>query len=73
MTERIGALTVILEEPVRTDDVKTIIAAIMMIRGVAKVETHPFGGSEWMAKETARRELEKLIWDAFYGPEGILK
>lgn len=38
MTERVAALSVILEENVREDDVKSLMDAIALIRGVIKVE-----------------------------------
>lgn len=40
MTERIKALTVVLERDIREDDAAPLIAAIKLMRGVAGVETH---------------------------------
>lgn len=40
MTDRVHALTVILEQDVRVDDVEALEGAIRQLRGVAAVERH---------------------------------
>jgi hypothetical protein len=58
MTDRIRHLTVLLEQDTRTDDLEPIIAAISHIRGVAKVTPgQPVNMSDYIARETAKREL----------------
>lgn len=64
MTDRIKALTVLLEPGVREDDCQRIIEAIQMIRRVAKVETHVSDLAHWSAVHTASMELQKKLWDA---------
>lgn len=63
MTDRIKALTVVLEEDYRDDDVENIITAILMVRGVLDVTDRYIDSIEdHIAYSRVRRELgEKLI------------
>lgn len=62
MTDRLNALTVVLDRDVRTDDAAALIAAIGMIKGVASVVPHVADLEDHIAHERVRRELgEKLI------------
>jgi hypothetical protein len=69
MTDRIHALTVFLEEPIREDDVQPIIDAIRMIKRVASVQKHVHGIDALYAEQHARRDLEKKLWAALYPPD----
>lgn len=66
MTDRIYALTVILDDHYRTDDVEEIIRAIKMIRGVMKVEEHVSSSESYAAQERARHELGMKMWQVLY-------
>jgi len=61
MTDRIGALTVVLNEDIRSDDVEWITKAIMMIRGVASVDMHVVGVPDHMARARVRDEIESEL------------
>ncbi len=62
MTDRIYALTVVLDKDYRDDDVEAITNAIKMIRGVLKVTNHIATSETYMAQERARRELTEKLW-----------
>jgi hypothetical protein len=66
MTDRIHALTVILDKEYRDDDVEYIINAIRMIKGVSKVECHIHNIDVTYAEEKARKELRDKILDLLY-------
>lgn len=62
MTERINALSVVLDRDMREDDVTAVIDAISMLRGVLCVTTRPATIESLVAEERAKRELgEKLM------------
>jgi len=61
MTDRIHALTVVLDRDYRDDDVEHITKAIEMIRGVASVDLHVTQMEDHMARERVRRELALTI------------
>ena len=62
MTDRIFALTVLLDEDVREDDAASIIAAIQMIKHVLKVEPHVSNLDTWAAEARARTDLTRQLW-----------
>jgi len=64
MTDRISALTVVLDHDIREDDVQLIRGAIQMIRGVLSVDTHVRDLDLHIATERARREFENKLWEA---------
>lgn len=66
MTDRFYALTVILDEPIRSDDAEPIVEAIKMIRGVLKVEPHVASLETYAAQERARHELGMKVWRVLY-------
>jgi len=70
MTDRIHSLTVVLEKDMRDDDCESIINAINMIRGVLSVKPHISNIYDHMAKERAKDELGKKLWDVLY-PERL--
>lgn len=63
MTDRVKALTVVLERDIRVDDVKELTNAILMFRGVADVQPLISDPVDYIAKERARHELEAKILD----------
>ena len=65
MTDRIKALTVVLEKDVREDDIQPLIDAIELLQGVGCVKKHVSDITDAVAFNRARLQLEKLIWEAF--------
>lgn len=63
MTDRIHALTVILDGDYRDDDVQTIVQAIQMIRGVSDVTTHVTDLQDHAARERVKTELREKLFD----------
>ncbi len=66
MTDRIHALTVILETPTRDDDVEPLVSAIRHMRGVLDVKTEVADIDTWAAEERAlaelRQKLRHVLW-----------
>lgn len=68
MTDRIHALTVLLDEPIRIDDLEAgLIVAISMLKGVAKVTPHVTNVDVYWAQETARLQLHNVIYKLLSG------
>lgn len=65
MTDRIHALTVVLEHDIRDDDVEVIVHAIEMIRGVASVATHVTDQEDHSARRRVRSEWRRTLFDVF--------
>lgn len=65
MTDRIHALTVVLDKDYRDDDVQAIIQAIQMTRGVLDVRPHVTDISDHTARERAKSELRQKIFELF--------
>ena len=66
MTDRVAALTVVLDTDIRVDDVEHIINAIRMIKHVQSVKQHI---AEWelhVAEERVRRDIYEKIFDVVY-------
>lgn len=63
MTDRYHALTVVLEEDIRSDDAEDLINAIKMLRGVLSVTPHVTDIESHFSQERARRELIQKLWD----------
>jgi hypothetical protein len=61
MTDRLSALTVVLEAPTRADDAEALIAAIQQMRGVANVQAHV---SDNLAEHIAKSRLREELWTA---------
>ncbi len=57
MTDSVHALTVVLEAPLREDDVQAIVKAILMIKGVCNVQTHIADVNHYASYERARQDL----------------
>lgn len=64
MTDRIKGLTVVLDRDYRTDDVDAIVNAILMVRGVARVEKSVANYEDYMNRSRVHDVLAKRIWDA---------
>lgn len=62
MTDRIHALTVVLDDDYRTDDVEPIVEAIKMLRGVLTVEEHVANMNDYSARSRVRAKLEERLW-----------
>lgn len=63
MTDRIKGLTVVLAEDIRDDDCQLIIDAILMLRGVAAVETLVANPSDYIDRARIRRELMSKLME----------
>lgn len=61
MTDRLYALTVVLEQDIRKDDAEPIIDAIRMIRGVGEVTAHISEPATYAAEARAKMELKLKI------------
>lgn len=66
MTDRIHALTVILEDDVREDDVEAIVQAIRMIRRVLDVKTHVADHRLHAAETRVRQQLGDELMKVVY-------
>jgi hypothetical protein len=66
MTDRINAITVVLERDAREDDVEVILNAIRLIRGVLSVTPHVAQLQDHIAQERAqhalRAKLREVLW-----------
>lgn len=63
MSDRIHALTVVLDRPIRADDAEAIINAIKMVRHVADVQTHVTNPDVHFAVEKARNEIKRKLFE----------
>jgi hypothetical protein len=64
MTDRVKALTVILERDNREDDTQALVDAISMFHGVAKVEMVKVTPDDYINRERIRREFRERLWKA---------
>lgn len=64
MTDRIHALTVVLDRDIREDDIEDIIAAIKMNRFVADVKIHVANTEDYMARARVRSDIRFEIHKA---------
>ena len=64
MTDRINALTVILDQDIRDDDAQALINAIKQLRGVLDVTPHVASFEDAIATSRARQELIDKVWKA---------
>ena len=62
MTERVYALTVLLEKDIREDDAEAIVNAIKMIKHVLKVEKEISDSRFWAAQVRAKQEIYQKLW-----------
>ncbi len=66
MTDRVAALTVVLDEDIRIDDVEFIVNAIKAIRHVQSVKPIVSNWEVHVAEERVRREIYAKIFDIVY-------
>lgn len=66
MTDRHIAYTVLLKEPVREDDAESILNALRMVKGVAKVTPVVQDVQQLFIEERVRRELGGKLWKILY-------
>jgi len=69
MTDRCYALTAVLEQDIRVDDIEATINAMSRIKGVISVKPHISSFESCMAEERAIRELGNKLWEVLY-PKG---
>jgi hypothetical protein len=72
MTDRVHALTVVLEKEIREDDIQALIDAIKMMRCVLDVQTHVTDIDFYTAREQARAHLTKQLWNVLH-PDNKIK
>ena len=68
MSDRIGALTVVLKHDIRDDDAKGLIDAIMYMRGVLSVQPHVADVSDHIAQVRVRTQLLAKLMDELSPP-----
>lgn len=61
MTDRVNALTVVLEKDIRIDDVQSLISAIRALRFVADVQPNITELSDWVAESRANQAWREAI------------
>lgn len=66
MTDRYNALTVVLEQDIRSDDAEALIEAITCLRGVLKVTPRVANPDEHIAEMRVRQELGEKLWQVLY-------
>jgi hypothetical protein len=66
MTDRYNYLTVALAKDMRSDDAEALINAIMMLRGVLKVEPNVADSDDWTAEMRVRQELGAKLLEIIY-------
>ena len=65
MTDRVKALTVVLDTDYRIDDIQVLVDAIKMMRCVAAVETHITSFEDYMTRARVRAEIFQDVIKAF--------
>lgn len=61
MTDRLNALTVVLEQDLRVDDAESLITAIRQLKGVASVEPRIVDAGDYIAQTLAKFHLRKKL------------
>lgn len=64
MTQRINALTVVLEKDIREDDIELITNAIRMIKYVLSVDTNVSDINSHIAYQRARYDIQDKLVEA---------
>ncbi len=67
MTDRINALTIVLGEDIREDDVESLCEAIMHMRHVIHVEKNVKDIGSLVSEQRIRQELSTKLWDVLKG------
>ena len=57
MTDRVRALTVVLDDDYREDDAEVIVQAVRMIKGVGTVGTNVVNVQDYMNRASVRQEI----------------
>ena len=63
MTDRLNALTVVLDGNIRTDDAEALIAAIGQLRGVLSVTGNVADIDSHVAEQRVRHALEQKLFE----------
>jgi hypothetical protein len=63
MTERYKSFLVALEKPIRDDDAESIMKALHMIKGVARVEPHVLKGEDYVMYRNGYYAAKKEMYD----------
>ena len=66
MTDHYHSIAVVLEKDIRDDDVKLIIDALKMVKGVLSAKPHVSNFESYMAKERAKKEYAAKLWKVLY-------
>lgn len=69
MTDRINALTVVLDHDIRIDDVEPLVEAIKQLRHVQSVDPRVAEVSDHIAFARARTELSTKLWEVLHPKE----
>ena len=64
MTDRYNALTVMLDRHIRSDDAEPLISAIMLLKGVLRVEPHVADIDYAVAHARVWNEIRRRMRDA---------
>ena len=66
MTDRINAITVVLEKDMRVDDAESLLLAIKQFKGVIRAEGNVADSNDYVAQSRARSELGQKIIKVIY-------
>ena len=66
MTDRLNALTVVLDRDIRADDAEALIAAIRQLRRVLDVVPQVADPAAFVAEQRVRHELGQKLLDVLY-------
>lgn len=66
MSDRINAITVVLDKEYRDDDCEAILTALRMVRGVLSVVPNVADPSSYIAEERARHDLRKRLTEVLW-------
>ncbi len=69
MSERVNALTIVLENDVGEEQIEPLISALKQLRGVISVEPHVARMEDHIALVRVRQELSKKLFEVLYPPD----
>jgi hypothetical protein len=61
MSDRVRGFTVILERDIRDEDFEAIRQAVLIVKGVAKVEPEIVSGSDHINRQAIKWELRRKV------------
>lgn len=64
MTQRVKGLLVSLEHDIREDEIKYIINAIGMVKGVQSVTINTVNQDDWLNRARIKNQIESKIYQA---------